>query len=186
MKTGGHKHSPEAREKIRQAALRQWQDPEVRERMLQAERRRFARPEEREKIRQANLGNKSALGCKRSPETREKMRQARLRRVFPQKMTDIERILCAEFKKRRLKFEMHKTMFGRWQPDFVFESARLIVEADGDYWHSLPDIKERGGRFDKVAHDAGWSVWRFGGKEIKMHPIACARAVARFVRDHGG
>ena len=161
----------QARDKVRQVALQRWADPDERLRLTLAMRRP---PETREKMRQAHL----------RPECREKHRQDRLRQAFPTKMTSIERLLRAEFKKRRLKFEMHKTMFGRFQPDFVFENARLIIQADGDYWHSRPDMKERGARFDKMAHDNGWSVWRFGEKEIHMHAPACARAVARFVRDH--
>ena len=135
-------------------------------------------PENREKMRQANLGHPM------SPETKEKMRQARLKRTFPNKMTSIECILHAEFKKRRLKFEMHKPMFGRFQPDFVFEQAKLIVEADGDYWHGLPKAKRAEAHLADFAHAEGWSVWRFSEQEILMHPITCARAVARFVRGH--
>ena len=180
----GFKHSPETRERHRQSALRRWQNPEDRERARQAaigNKHALGRrqsPETKEKIRQAQLGHRV------SPEAREKMRMSRLRQTFPTKMTAIEQLLRAEFKKRRLHFEMHKTMFGRWQPDFVFESARLIVQADGDYWHSRPDKKAGDSAFDQAAHADGWSVWRFGEREIKMHPAACARAVARFIRDH--
>ena len=114
---------------------------------------------------------------------RNKARKTRLRQRLPTKMTSIEYLLHQEFKKRRLKFEMHKTMFGRWQPDFVFENARLIVQADGDYWHSRPEVKRRDAAFNQAAR-AGWTVWRFGEREIEMHSAVCARAVAKFVRDH--
>jgi very-short-patch-repair endonuclease len=180
----GFKHSPETRERHRQGALRRWLNPEDRERARQAalgnknSLGHRASPETREKMRQAKLGRKRSLAV------REKMRMSRLRQTFPTKMTSIERLLHDEFKKRRLKFEMHKTMFRRWQPDFVFEQARLIVQADGDYWHSLPDRMESDHAFNAVASSEGWSVWRFGEREIKMHAPVCARAVARFVRDH--
>jgi len=185
----GHKHSPEAREKMRQTLAASKHVPYERT------------PEHRERMRQLKVGNKywlgrkhtletkekmreAALGRTRSPETREKVRRARLRRHFPTKMTSIECLLHDEFKRRRLKFEMHKTMFGRFQPDFVFEQARLIVQADGDYWHSLSKHVASDATFNKLAHAEGWSVWRFGEREIHMHAAACARAVARFVRDH--
>ncbi len=100
-------------------------------------------------------------------------------------MTDIERILHGQFKKRRLRFEMHKTMFGRFQPDFVFEDTKLIVQADGDYWHRVyPGNKEKDTRFNDAAALEYWTVWRFAESEIKQHPEACGRAVARFVRSH--
>lgn len=221
----GHPVSADTREKIREAALRQWRKPETREKMLQVRRSAESREkhrqaalrqpispqarearrqaslgkplsiEHREKIQQSNLGRRmspeacqkirrAALGRKHSPETREKLRQARLTQTFPAKMTSIERLLHAEFRKRRLHFEMHKTMFGRFQPDFVFEAAKLIVQADGDYWHSTPRGHRQDAAFAVAAHADGWSVWRFGEKEIHMHAAACARAAARFVRDH--
>ena len=100
-------------------------------------------------------------------------------------MTTIEQALYAEFKKRRLHFKMHKTMFGRFQPDFVFEDVRLIIQADGDYWHRIRRDKiERDARFNEAAAKASWTVWRFAEAEIRMHPEACGRAVARFVRSH--
>jgi very-short-patch-repair endonuclease len=169
----GYKESLEHRDKIRQARLSK----------PHPNRGHQDSPETREKKRQRMLGNKQWLGHKHSPEAREKMRQSRLRQVFPKKMTSIERLLHDEFKKRRLHFEMHKTMFGRFQPDFVFESARLIVQADGDYWHNRPEVKTRDAAFNQAAAE-GWSVWRFGEREIKMHAPACARAVAKFIRSH--
>ncbi len=120
------------------------------------------------------------------PEKVEKVRQARLRQYFPQKATKIEQALEAEFQKRRLKFEMHKSMFGRFQPDFVFENVRLVVQADGDYWHShqVPRSLARDARFNAAALSEGWTVWRFSENEILGNPAACGRAVATFIRSH--
>jgi len=189
----GRRHSPETIEKMRQAKRGLSPSPETREKISQAnlgrkrspqalENLRLAhlRPECREKMRQAAI---KRMAC---PENRERVRQARLRQHFPVKMTTIECLLRDEFRKRRLKFEMHKAMFGRFQPDFVFEQARLIVQADGDYWHGPKSPnKVRDQAFNDMARAKGWSVWRFGETEIHMHAPICARAVARFVRDHG-
>ncbi len=128
---------------------------------------------------------KSMEPIRKSPEYQAKARAGRLRQKFPSKMTTLEQALRNEFKKRRLKFEMHKTMFGRFQPDFVFETVKLIVQADGDYWHRIKEGRlERDARFNAAAHAAGWTVWRFAESEIVQHPQACGRAVARFVRSH--
>lgn len=187
MTRGLYERTPEIREKMRQSQLGH--------RRLTADGRR--------RLSKANLGKRmSAEACKkigrkarsnmlkkwRDPEYREKMsavgRQSRLRQKLPRKMTSIECLLRDEFRKRRLKFEMHKTMFERFQPDFVFEQAKLIVQADGDYWHGLPRGRTQDAAFNQMATGDGWSVWRFGEREIHMHAPACARAVARFVRDH--
>src|SRR3990167_9138185 len=47
-----------------------------------------------------------------SVEYRERHRQHRLTQTFPSRMTSLEQNLYYEFKKRRLGFVMHKTMFG--------------------------------------------------------------------------
>ncbi len=202
----GFKHSPETRAKISRRLKgkpRPWmvernQDPAFRLKVSAGLRGRVYSKETREKISRARQHQKikhskatrekmrqAALGRSVSPETREKMRQSRLRQRFPTKMTSIERSLYDQFKKRRLKFEMHRSMFGRWQPDFVFEGVKLIVQADGDYWHRVrKGAAEKDARFNAAAHKAGWTVWRFAESEIKQHPEACGRAVARFVRSH--
>jgi very-short-patch-repair endonuclease len=115
------------------------------------------------------------------PEVQEKLRQARLRQTFP--LTDIEIILCDEFKRRHLEFIMHLSMWGRWVPDFAFEGALLIVQADG-YFHSWPKIAARDALFNERAAAEGWTVLHFSSKEIKASAAACGRAVAAFVRKH--
>jgi very-short-patch-repair endonuclease len=118
------------------------------------------------------------------PEIKERLRTARLRQVLPKEMTKIERLLLAEFRKRRLTFEMYPTMFGQFKPDFVFRDAMLIVQADGDYWHSLPKNVRLDFEFNACAVSEGWTVWRFAGSKILAEADTCARAVARFVRSH--
>ncbi len=192
----GYKHTPEAKAKMTAALHERYKtDPHARQKAAkggrqprspeywEANRKRLAKLNATPKHIEAN--RRAHLGKKRSPETREKIRQKRLRQRLPVKMTSIERALMEQFKKRRLKFEMNKSMFGRFQPDFVFESVKLIVQADGDYWHRQSTVNvERDQRFNVRAEETGWTVWRFAESEIVQHPEACGRAVARFVRSH--
>ena len=168
--------NPEWLKKHKIAALKGWAN--------NPQRREAAR-ERMRKQREDPLMRQRLSWPKGRPRSSEQGRKARLHQKFPKKMTDIERSLHHEFKKRRLKFEMHKTMFSRWQPDFVFENVRLIVQADGDYWHRiLEGVAEKDARFNAAARADGWTVWRFAESEIKQHPEACGRAVARFMRSH--
>ena len=179
---GKHMHSPEARQQMSQTRLGRRHSSEAREKMRLAGLGRHHSEEAKAKVRVARARQ---IMWPVSLATREKIRQARLRQVYPTKMTSIEKTLCNQFKKRRLKFEMHKTMFGRFQPDFMFESVKLIVQADGDYWHrQRRDRKDGDRRFNGRACAEGWTVWRFAESEIVQHPEACGRAVARFVRSH--
>ena len=164
----GRRVSLGAREKLRQAAIKQWASSEGRAKLCRVR----CSLEGQEKARQVALDQFARLGPpfaghKHSAVTCEKIRQARLRQTFPKKMTVIECLLHDEFAMRGLEFEMHKTMFGRFQPDFVFEQAKLIVQADGDYWHARPKVRERDAVFNQLARQDGWMVWRLGEREIK-------------------
>ncbi len=113
-----------------------------------------------------------------SAETRERNRAGRMRQHFPTQMTKIESALHDEFTRRGWSFEMHRTMFHRWQPDFMFELARVIVQADGDYWHTRPESAAKDAAFNWAANAGGWTVLRFWERDIKRDVSACADIVA--------
>ena len=117
-----------------------------------------------------------------TPECREKIRQARLRQKFPRRMTSIEKALYNEFVKHGLIFEMHKSMFNRWQPDFVFNEQRIIVQADGDYWHSFDSRKKSDAEFDRTAQADGWTVLRFTETKINNDLSACINIVLGLIQ----
>jgi very-short-patch-repair endonuclease len=96
-----------------------------------------------------------------------------MKQRFPKRMTSIEKMLCDQFTALGLYFEMHVSMFGRWQPDFVFAAAKVVVQADGDYWHSKPATQLRDEAFNMVARKAGWVVLRFKGSAIKKYLHLC-------------
>ena len=108
----------------------------------------------------------------------------RMQQRFPTKGTVIEEILRQEFEHRNLQFEMHKAVFGRFQPDFTFDSVHLFVQADGIYWHSLTRNKHYDALFDAMADAEGWTVWRFSEPQIKNNPTACGDAVAAFITSY--
>ena len=172
-----------------------------RKKVSEGNRRRFTDPRERMKVARycaldctcgrhlpftpERLAKMSASnkGKKRSPEMCAGARARRLKQRLPLKDTFIERLLKAAFMAYGLAFEEHKTMFGRFQPDFVFASSGLIVQADGDYWHGPKSVNvERDHRFNETAAHEGWVVWRFGEAIIKKHTAMIAYGVARFVQ----
>jgi very-short-patch-repair endonuclease len=114
---------------------------------------------------------------KYGPEMRDKLRAARLKQKFPTRMTSIEQALHDAFAARTWVFEMHASLFGRWQPDFAFHDSRVIVQADGEYWHSRPGQPEKDAAFDAAATEAGWLVIRLPGKRIKRHLAECLAEV---------
>jgi len=110
-------------------------------------------------------------GKPRSKETREKIRAARLNQVLPIKDTSIEVAMQAELSRRSILFEKHVPLFGKYLVDIKIRN--LIVECDGNYWHSFPDGLNKDRRRDDDLKEAGYNVLRFWGSEIREDVSAC-------------
>jgi very-short-patch-repair endonuclease/endogenous inhibitor of DNA gyrase (YacG/DUF329 family) len=65
--------------------------------------------------------------------------------------------------------------------DFGFPEARVIVECDGDYWHSLPNVQERDKRKDAYLKAAGYTVLRFSEREIHQDVESCVQAILKLL-----
>jgi hypothetical protein len=55
-----------------------------------------------------------------------------------------------------------------YQVDAYVPKLRLVVEADGDYWHSLPDPKVRDFYKDKFLRADGFTVVHFRERELNV------------------
>lgn len=104
---------------------------------------------------------------------RDNQRKNRMTQRFPSKMTGIERLLADELTRRGIAFKMHVSMYGRWQPDFILDNYKIVVQADGEYWHRLPVHIERDAKFNAAAKADGWMVLRFWGKQIHNDCAGC-------------
>ena len=133
---------------------------------------------------------------KHTPEQRHKNMQA-----VKSKDSEIERLLRNELWKRGLRYRKNvKNIIGK--PDIVFIGKKVAVFCDSEFWHGYnweerkADIKtrrefwipkiERNMRRDLEVNtaltEAGWTVLRFWGKDIKKHCSECADVIERKVR----
>ena len=131
-----------------------------------------------------------------TPEQRHKNMQA-----VKSKDSEIERLLRKELWKRGLRYRKNvKNIIGK--PDIVFIGKKVAVFCDSEFWHGYnweerkADIKtrrefwipkiERNMRRDLEVNtaltEAGWTVLRFWGKDIKKHCSECADVFERKVR----
>lgn len=86
-------------------------------------------------------------GHKHSEASKELMRQATLKRIndgaFPQTDTlpckEMEKIL----KKNKIKYKKEHIV-GSWAFDFYLPKCKILIEVDGDYFHSNPKIYPNG------------------------------------------
>lgn len=64
---------------------------------------------------------------------------------------------------------------GRYHPDFLL--GRLVVEADGSYWHDRPDVAARDRRRDAWMTARGYCVLRLREDVIDAGPSAILAAI---------
>jgi len=73
-----------------------------------------------------------------SEETKAKVMNAIKRQADHKQPTSIERKIYDELKARSILFETQKLIGNKFIVDAYIPSLNLVIEADGDYWHSLP------------------------------------------------
>lgn len=79
--------------------------------------------------------------------------------------TDIEAIIYALLDEPGLECERQKRV-GAFRADAFVPRLNLVIEADGDYWHSLPGAEERDARKDSYLRELGYRVLRIRGSQI--------------------
>jgi len=75
-----------------------------------------------------------------------------------------------------LVFERHKQI-GHFAVDIYFPDACLIVEFDGEYWHSLPRIVEKDARKDAYAAEHGYRILHIPERLFYNDPNATLQMV---------
>ena len=133
---------------------------------------------------------------KHTPEQRHKNMQA-----VKSKDSEIELLLRNELWKRGLRYRKNvKDIIGK--PDIAFIGKKVAVFCDSEFWHGFnweerkEDIKtrrefwipkiernmQRDLEVNAALAEAGWTVLRFWGKDIKKHCSECADVIERKVR----
>jgi very-short-patch-repair endonuclease len=83
------------------------------------------------------------------------------------KNTSIELKVEEYLKKIGVKFESQKVIpEGRTIADFYIPEQRLVIYADGKYWHGRPEVKNRDQQQDFQLGFNGYKVLRLGEDEI--------------------
>ena len=107
--------------------------------------------------------------------TRFCSRECRLKYQGP---TSIEEMLIDELDKRSIEYKFQYPLgVSRLVLDFAFPDHKLCVEADGVYWHSLPENIERDKNKDTILDELGWTVIHLDGDEIRRSPQGCVDRV---------
>ena len=89
------------------------------------------------------------------------------------KDTSIELKVEAELIKRDINYQKQVPLCKIAIVDFYLPEYRIVIQADGDYWHNRIGAKERDERQDKVLTFNGFNVYRFWGSEINKNVGEC-------------
>lgn len=82
--------------------------------------------------------------------------------------TSIERLIRLELQKLKEPFEQ-EWKIGRYYADFYLPERDLIIECDGEYWHSSQTVKLRDKRKDKFLRKQGYKIMRLTEGSINKH-----------------
>jgi very-short-patch-repair endonuclease len=89
--------------------------------------------------------------------------------------SSIELMVEEELGRRSVSFVAQKKM-AHFLCDFYVPERRLVIECDGDYWHSMPKVAARDVRKDNWLKSHGQKIVRLSEAEIRAD---CAAAVER-------
>jgi len=112
---------------------------EAKKNMSRAAMGRVQSQETRDKRAKSLMGNKNGLGWRPNAEQKEKWYKSRRRAT---KLSKIEEIVAKELDKLGIAYKRQYKLVGIEQMyvlDFFLPEYDLIIECNGDYWHSLED-----------------------------------------------
>ena len=84
----------------------------------------------------------------------------------PYRSTSIERKVYETLLEKGVIFEKEKLIGGSYFVDVYIPSLNLVVECDGEYWHSLPDRIEKDKRENLFLKENGYNLVRLSESEI--------------------
>jgi len=174
MPTGVYMRTLESRIIYSIAAKRRWQNPAQR-RARSKERTRWwadITSKQREQHR-------SATSAAMKSSQRVAAHLIRLRHVRPTGIECILRefLLPTLLPRRRIlnehRIKCPREMFNQltFQVDAYAPALRLVIEADGDYWHSRPDTQTRDYYRNEYLRADGFTVVRFSEREFNAYAI---------------
>lgn len=91
--------------------------------------------------------------------------------------TSIETKLYQELERRGVTFVKQQVVDGLWVVDALIPGARIAIECDGEYWHSLPEMVERDKKKDSYLRSRGYQVFRFPEEAINADVKGCVQRI---------
>jgi very-short-patch-repair endonuclease len=94
--------------------------------------------------------------------------------------TKPEVIVQDAFMKLKLDFKSQYRI-GKYPCDFVLPKHHIVIEVDGDYWHSTNKRKKLDQTKDKTLQSEGWRIIRLKESDIYHNLPKCLIRVAKYI-----
>jgi very-short-patch-repair endonuclease len=169
----GKKYSEEQMGKFRAATKSLWTNPtyaaKVRDANKKPEANAYRTHEWKEKIGATNKARWARLSEEEKARWAKSVEPGRIKAVYAAsrtRPTSIERKLYEILNELEIPHEA-QYQIGKYVVDALIPNINLIIEADGEYWHSKPEQIEKDKIRDKWLTEKGYQIIRLPGKEIK-------------------
>jgi very-short-patch-repair endonuclease len=106
------------------------------------------------------------LGRKQNEETLEKRLRSMRKRFLSKEPTSIEKKIYDYLLLKNISFEKQKVVGNKFIVDAYIPSLNLVIEADGDYWHSREDNKIKDKKKNEYLKTKGFNLIRLTETEI--------------------
>ncbi len=114
-------------------------------------------------------------------ETKKKLSKATTEQLAAGRMgkkdTSIELKMENKLKRNNIYYQKHVPLCDITVVDFYLPEYKLVIYADGDYWHSLPLVKNRDKKQNIILKQNGYQVLRFQEYEINKSVDDCIRRI---------
>ena len=116
----------------------------------------------------ANRKSTRCMSCYQATISKEQRKKAGIIGAMNQGRgeTSIEIKLYQELKDRGLLFEKQKLINGRFLVDAYIPSLNLVIEADGNYWHSLERVVKKDKAENAYLTKCGFNLLRLSETQI--------------------
>lgn len=133
-------------------------------------------------VSEALKGKPSAFkGKHHTLKTKKKLSILTVKQLASGKMkkqdTTIEQKIEEGLKKNNIYYKKYVPLCNITVVDFYLPKFNLAIYADGDYWHSLPLVKNRDKKQDSILKQNGYRVFRFWEREINKSVDDCIRRI---------
>jgi very-short-patch-repair endonuclease len=167
----GSTHQEDHKQKIKESMKLRWSDPAYKAKHAEAMKKVGERMRGKNNVsKRPDVRAKMSLAASRAEVIDSKARK------MPYSNTSIELLMRAELECRGIVFKANHQLFEKYNVD-IFIEPNIVVECDGDYWHSLERMKLKDKRRDGALKTKGFVIYRFWGKDIEKDVSACVNQI---------